>query len=156
MKKTRPATGYLGLPALAGRLCPLCFIILLALTAAACIKHSPRNGAALELTANESEANPSGLAIEVLDFNWNYYNHKGMIKITGTVRNNTGQAHHAITLHAMATDETGRGVMSGRSFLDPTYLPDGGEAKFEFIGLTPKNLTDIKYIRLVTTATVLR
>jgi len=125
------------------------------LIAPACIKHAPRNARPSELQANTSEISPNGLNFEVVDLNWEYYNDKAMVKVFGTVRNNSGQAHQAVTLVGMAFDEKGSAILSGRSYLDPTYLTDGAEAKFEFRGLVGSGMKNIKYIRLVTQAKTL-
>lgn len=135
----------------------LCALLLLA-PVLACIKHPPRNlpSAEEQLSANVAECDPDGLAFEVVDFTWSYYKDKAMIKIMGTARNDSGQPQQAVSLIAQAFDEKGRPVLTGRSFLDPTYLAPGAAGKFEYLALITDNLTDIKHIRLVTTATTLR
>lgn len=125
-------------------------------TVTACIKHPPRVAQAPQLEANVSESNPKGLNFEVEDLNWSYYKERSMIKVTGKVRNNTGQPQQAVTLHGVVLDEKGAGVLSGRSFLNPTYLPESAVAEFEYIGLVEPGMKDIKFIKLITTATVLR
>ena len=133
----------------------ICLALIL-FSASACIKHPPRNAGEPELEANISESNPKGLNFEVEDLNWTYYNDKAMIRVTGKARNMTGQTQQAVTLHGIVFDEKGSGVLSGRSFLNPTYLPDGEVAEFEFVGLVQPGMKNIKFIKLVTSATVLR
>lgn len=134
---------------------PLACLSLVILITSACVKHPPRNTSAAELQNNTSEVNPSGFNFEVVDLNWEYYNDKAMIKVFGSVRNNSGQALQAVTLKGVAFDEKGAAILSGRSFLEPTYLPVGAEAKFEYRGLVGSGMKNIKYIRLVTQATTL-
>lgn len=130
--------------------------LLMILPSACIIKHPPKYDLPAALEADVAEIVPDSLAIEVVEFEWHYYNDKAMIKISGMVRNNTGQAQQAITLKSTAFDEKGEFIVSGDSFLDPTYLPDGAEAKFEFRGLVKPGMQDIKHVKLITRATMLR
>lgn len=127
----------------------------LALAAGGCIKHEPRLQKAETLTANVFETDPSGLTIDVVSLDWTYYNSGAHIRITGRVRNNSGQPQQAVTLYGQAFDEKGASILSGRSFITPTYLAPGAEGEFEFSGIIRPGMDKIKFIRLKTQARVL-
>ena len=106
------------------------------------------------LTENVAESDPEGLAVDVVDFEWAYYNNGSHIKAAGVVRNNTGQTQQAVTIIATLFDEKGEAVIQGRSFVTPTFLAPGAEGTFEVMGL-PRRTKGIQFIRLHTRATVL-
>ena len=128
-------------------------LILLAVAAPACLGMSTGKPVKEPIEANVSEREPDSLAIDVVDFDWTYFNDGIHLRLSGKVRNNTGAPIQAVTLKCMMYDEIGRPVGQSESYLSPTYLPDGGEGSFE-VTIMPSRTKGIQHIRLVTRAVV--
>ena len=129
------------------------FILLLVAAAPACLGMSTAKPVKPVIEEDVAERAPDSLAIDVVDFNWNYFNDGFHMKLNGTVRNNTGAPIQAVTLVCTLYDEEGRPVGHGESYLSPTYLPVEGEGDFD-ITIMPSRTKGIKHIRLVTRAKV--
>lgn len=128
-------------------------ILLLLAAAPACLGMATAKPVKPAIEENVAERAPDSLAIDVVDFDWTYFNDGYHLKLSGTVRNNTGAPIQAVTLGCTLYDEVGRPVGRGESYLSPTYLPDGSEGSFE-ITIMPSRTKGIQHIRLVTRASV--
>lgn len=130
------------------------FSLLLLLAAApACLNMATTKPVKPAIEENTAERAPESLAIDVVDFEWAYFNDGYHLKLDGTVRNNTGAPIQAVTLGCTLYDEMGRPVGYGESYLAPTYLPEGAEGSFD-ITIMPSRTKGIQHIRLVTQASV--
>jgi hypothetical protein len=107
------------------------------------------------LTENITTRAEGSLPVDVLDYQWSYFNNGAHIRVIGRVRNNGAEPLQAVTFKAAIHDENGRFMAEGACFLYPTFLSPGGEADFEIVGL-PARTSGIRFINLVTLATVLR
>ena len=128
-------------------------LLLLVLAATACLGMSTAKPVKPAIEENVSEREPDTLAVDVVDFDWNYFNDGYHLRLRGTVRNNSGAPVQAVTLKCQLYDEVGRPLGYSESYLSPTYLPDGGEGSFE-ITIMPSRTKGIQHVRLVTRAVV--
>jgi len=128
-------------------------ILLLVLAAPACLGMSTAKPVKPPIEENVAEREPDTLAVEVVDFSWNYINDGYHLRLSGTVRNNSGAPVQAVTLKCMLYDEVGRPLGYSESYLAPTYLPDGAEGTFE-VTVMPSRTRGVEHVRLVTRAVV--
>ena len=131
-------------------------LLLLTIPVQGCLKKpSQRTQANPPLTADVAEMAEGGLEMPVTDFEWIYLYGGTHIKVTGLVRNNSGQAQQAVTLYVDVFDERGEHLGRASSFLTPTYLPPGADGAFE-ITVMPMRNKKVSNLRLVTSARMLR
>lgn len=135
------------------RLFALASLFLLLMAAPACLNMATTKPVQPAIEENVAERSPDSLAIDVVDFDWAYFNDGHHLRVVGSVRNNTGAPIQAVTLRCVLYDEMGRPIGHGESYLAPTYLPEGAEGSFE-ITIMPSRTKSIRHIRLVTTASV--
>lgn len=105
------------------------------------------------LEADVAERTPGSVELDVIAFNWSYINGGAHIKIVGVVKNNSEVPLHSVTLYAEVFNETGNLFGRPQSYVYPSYLPVGGEGKFEFLVMLARDFT-VKKIKLVTAAKV--
>ena len=108
-----------------------------------------------KLEADDFQTAEGSLAVDVEYFNWNYFNDNVHLRVTGTVRNNTGEPQQSVTLYVTMTDENHRKIGYGSSRIAPTYLPPDATGTFE-VTVMPKNSSNIKYLKLETNAQILK
>lgn len=125
--------------------------IFLPLLAAGCFNVATSKPVKPSLEENTIEREPESMAVDVVDFGWNYFNDGYHLRVQGVARNNTGEPIQAVTIICLLYDEAGRPVGRGEAFLAPTYLADGAEGTFEIVTM-PSRTKGIQYIRLVTRA----
>lgn len=112
---------------------------------------SPVNYAAkAPIDKDVSERAPKSIKIDVQDFSWSYAG-GDRIRVTATVKNNTGRSQSGLTIFAMLFDENGTGVALGESFISPPYLSAGTSGTIEFTARTSRP-AGLKHIRLLTNA----
>jgi hypothetical protein len=95
-----------------------------------------------------AETGPGSLKIDVLDYSWSYLFGNTHIQVSGTVINNTGHPVQSATLTGTLYDQKGTPIAYGDCYIQPTYLPAGGKASFDFTGLT-KRESGLTHTRLV-------
>ena len=105
------------------------------------------------ISQDVSESASVGLKFEVQDFKWAYVNGGKSLQVTGTIKNKTKKAHHAV-IYAMMFDENGAGVAMGESFITPAYLEPGQSGSFSVLAQTnrPQGPNGIRHLRLLTNA----
>lgn len=130
------------------RLLPL-FILFLALGPAACGRvntayRAPIDGDVIEKATNS-------LDFDVQDFKWAYMRDGRGLKVTGTIKNNTGQTQRAV-IYALMFDEKGLGTAMGETRVNPPVLQPGAVGSFTIVAATnrPQATEPILHLRLLT------
>jgi len=135
-----------------GRAAVLAALALALALTAACLT-GPRPGQTH--TGHWAVRSPESLPIDVVEYAWTFFNSGRHIRLTGRVRNNSDQAHQAVTLELALEDENGRVAAKGQTHVFPAYLPPGGEGAFELVGLVSSAGRNLPAGRLLTTARTL-
>ncbi|MDR2934737.1 MAG: DUF3426 domain-containing protein [Candidatus Adiutrix sp.] len=106
-------------------------------------------------TGHWAVRSPESLPLDVVEYTWTFFNHGRHIRLSGRVRNNSDQAHQALTLELTLTDERGAVVAHGQTHVFPAFLPPGNEGAFELVGLVSTAGRNLSAGRLLTTARTL-
>jgi len=106
-------------------------------------------------TGHWAVRSPESLPLDVVEYTWTFFNSGRHIRLTGRVRNNSGQAQQSVTLELTLADEIGKVVAKGQTHVFPAYLPPGSEGVFELVGLVSTAGRNLPAGRLLTTARTL-
>jgi len=106
-------------------------------------------------TGHWAVRSPESLPLDVVEYTWTFFNAGRHIRLTGRVRNNSDQAHQAVTLELTLTDEIGKVVAEGQTHVFPAYLPAGSEGSFELVSLVSSAGRNLSAGRLLTSARAL-
>ena len=126
-------------------------VLILALAAALACFPKPKP-TVLTHTSHWAVRAPESLAIDVVEYTWTFFNKERHIRITGSARNNSGQAYQSVALGLTLTDEKGEVVARGQTLIFPAYLRPGGEGTFEMVNLVTSTGRNLPAGRLLTTA----
>jgi hypothetical protein len=103
-------------------------------------------------TGHWAVRSPESLPIDVVEYTWTFFNSGRHVRLTGRIRNNSGQAHQSVSLELTLTDERGKAVAKGQTHVFPAYLPPGSEGEFELVSLASSAGRNLPAGRLLTTA----
>ena len=103
-------------------------------------------------TGRSAVRTPESLHIDVLEYTWTFFNHARYLRLSGHVRNNSDQAHQAVTLALSLMDEKGEVVAKGQAYIYPAYLRAGAEGTFQMTAMVTKAGRNLSAGRLMTTA----
>ena len=73
-----------------------------------------------------------GLALKILSFDWRYLKPTDQIKVTGWAENLSGRRLQGCRLIVNAFDQFNYPLGAAETFLDPTVIPPGQKARFDF------------------------
>jgi hypothetical protein len=134
------------------RLAASILVIVIPLLAAGCqgIMSVP-GGRQPPTTMDIAELGSGSLKVEVIGYSWSYLNGGSHVSISGTVANNTGGPIQGVTLLATLYDQNGSPLAYGETYVNPTFLKEGGTGAFEFVALI-KRSSGVKATRLITVA----
>ncbi len=78
------------------------------------------------------EKSASGLDLKLLTFEWVYHKPTDQIKVNGWVQNQSDSGVQACRIMVQAFDQFNYSLGAAETYLDPTYVPPGGKARFDF------------------------
>lgn len=125
------------------------FVLLLALGLAACGRVNTAYRAPIDEDVIEKATN--SLDFDVQEFKWAYLRDGRGLKVTGTIKNNTGQAQRAV-IYALMFDEKGLGTAMGEARVNPPVLPPGAVGSFTIVAATNRTQASepLLHLRLLT------
>lgn len=125
----------------------LLFVLLLILVACGRVNTAYRE----PIDENVIEKATNSLDFDVQDFKWAYMRDGRGLKVTGTIKNNTGQAQRAV-IYALMFDEKGLGTAMGETRVNPSVLQPGAVGSFTIVAATNRTQATepIQHLRLLT------